>query len=32
MLLEEYTYVDVQLNVGLIDADFDPDNPRYDFP
>ena len=32
VLLEEYTYLDVQLNVGLTDADFDPDNPAYDFP
>jgi hypothetical protein len=32
VLLEEYTYLDVRLNVGLSDADFDPDNPDYDFP
>lgn len=31
-LLEEYAYHDVQLNVGLSDADFDPDNPEYDYP
>jgi len=31
-LLESYTYLDVELNVGLTDADFDPDNPDYDFP
>lgn len=31
-LLEEYAYHDLQLNVGLSDADFDPDNPEYDFP
>ncbi len=31
-LEEEYTYFDVELNVGLTDADFDPDNPAYDFP
>jgi hypothetical protein len=26
---EEYTYRNVQLNVGLTDADFDPNNPQY---
>lgn len=31
-LLESYTYLDLRLNVGLSDADFDPDNPEYDFP
>lgn len=31
-LIEEYIYLDVQLNVGLTDADFDPDNPEYNFP
>jgi hypothetical protein len=31
-LEEEYTYLDVQLNVGLSDIDFDPDNPAYKFP
>jgi hypothetical protein len=31
-LLEEYTYRDVQINVGLTDQDFDPDNPAYDYP
>lgn len=31
-LLEEYAYRDVRLNVGLTDADFDPDNPAYNFP
>lgn len=31
-LLEEYAYHDVQLNVGLSDADFDPDNPEYNYP
>lgn len=30
-LEEEYTYVDVKLNVGLSDADFDPENPAYEF-
>jgi hypothetical protein len=29
---EEYTYLDMKLNVGLTDADFDPRNPDYDFP
>ncbi len=32
LLEEEYTYLDVQLNVGLTDADFDPDNDDYAFP
>ncbi len=32
VLMEEYTYVDVQLNVGLTDADFDTKNPEYRFP
>lgn len=31
-LEEEYTYLDLELNVGLSDEDFDPDNPAYDFP
>ncbi len=31
-LEEEYTYLDLQTNVGLSDADFDPKNPQYDFP
>lgn len=31
-LIEEYVYYDVRLNVGLTDADFDPDNPEYSFP
>ncbi len=31
-LLEKYFYQEVQLNVGLTDRDFDPDNPQYDFP
>jgi hypothetical protein len=30
VLLEEYTYLDVKLNVGLTDADFDPN--EYGFP
>lgn len=31
-LEEEYTYLDLRTNVGLNDADFDPDNPQYQFP
>lgn len=31
-LLEEYTYINVKLNVGLTDRDFDPGNPEYDYP
>ena len=31
-LLESYTYHDVQMNVGLSDEDFSPDNPAYQFP
>ena len=30
-LVEEYTYRDVRVNVGLTDADFDPENPNYNF-
>ena len=30
-LLEEYTYQDVSLNVGLTESDFDPKNPAYGF-
>lgn len=32
VLEEEYTYLDLQLNVGLQDRDFDPDNPEYKYP
>jgi hypothetical protein len=32
VLLEEYTYTRLKLNVGLKDADFDPSNPEYAFP
>lgn len=32
LLEEEYTYLDVKLNVGLTDADFDPSNPAYNYP
>lgn len=31
-LWEEYTYSNIQLNVGLTDRDFDPKNPKYSFP
>ncbi len=31
-LLEEYTYVNLKLNVGLTDQDFRPENPSYSFP
>ena len=31
VLLEEYTYVNVKLNAGLTDADFDERNPNYKF-
>jgi hypothetical protein len=31
-LLEEYTYLDVKLNNGYTDADFDPKNRQYKFP
>lgn len=30
-VIEEYTYLDLKLNVGLTDADFDPDNSSYNF-
>jgi outer membrane lipoprotein-sorting protein len=30
-LLEEYTYTDLKINVGLTDADFDVSNPNYKF-
>ena len=31
-LLEEYTYINVKLNVGLTNMDFSPDNPTYSYP
>jgi hypothetical protein len=31
-LIEEYTYVNINLNVGLKDKDFDPSNSEYHFP
>lgn len=30
-VIEQYTYLNVKLNVGLVDADFDSDNPNYNF-
>jgi len=30
-VLEEYNYLDMKVNVGLTDTDFDPNNPDYDF-
>lgn len=31
-MIESYTYTNVELNVGLTDSDFDPDNLDYQFP
>ena len=31
LLEEEYTYMDVKVNVGLTDKDFDPRNPAYNY-
>jgi hypothetical protein len=31
LLEEEYTYTNLQVNVGLTDVDFNPDNPDYNF-
>lgn len=31
ILLEQYTYRDIRINVGLSDADFQRDNPKYGF-
>jgi hypothetical protein len=30
-LLEEYTYMDLKVNIGLTDADFDASNANYRF-
>jgi Protein of unknown function (DUF1571) len=30
-VLEAYTYLNLKINVGLTDADFDPANPNYNF-
>ena len=32
VLIEKYYYTDVQTNVGLVDLDFDPANPDYQYP
>ena len=32
VLVEKYFYQNIELNVGLMDSDFDPDNPDYDYP
>ncbi len=32
VFLEKYFYTDIQLNPGLTDADFDPDNDEYNYP
>ncbi len=31
-LIESYSYTNIQTNVGLTEADFDPQNPSYQFP
>lgn len=31
-LIERYFYTNIEINQGLSDSDFDPDNPDYDFP
>jgi len=31
-VIESYTYLNIQTNVGLADKDFDPDNPEYAYP
>lgn len=31
-LLERFFYSDIELNPGLTSADFDPDNPAYNYP
>ncbi len=30
-IIEEYNYMNLKVNVGLTDADFDPENPKYNF-
>ncbi len=32
VLIERYFYSEIQANLGLTDADFDPDNPAYKYP
>jgi hypothetical protein len=31
-LLEEYTYLNIKVNQGFTDEDFNPNNPNYSFP
>lgn len=31
-LEEEYSYLELETNIGLTSEDFDPNNPQYDFP
>ena len=30
-LIEEYTYLNLKINIGFTDADFDRNNPNYNF-
>ena len=30
-VIEEYNYLNLKINVGLTDADFDANNPEYNF-
>ncbi|NND97390.1 MAG: DUF1571 domain-containing protein [Pirellulaceae bacterium] len=30
-VIEEYNYMNLKINVGLKDSDFDPENPKYNF-
>jgi hypothetical protein len=32
VLDEEFTYENLELNIGFSDEDFDPNNPAYDYP
>ena len=32
VLDEEFTYENLEFNIGFSDEDFDPDNPSYDYP
>ena len=31
-LIEDYRYKNIQINPGLTDQDFSPENPNYSFP
>lgn len=31
-IVEEYTYTKIRINLGLDDREFDPKNPKYNFP